>query len=1424
MDGDPTKQVNEEVDVDGNASTQNIEYDDEGDPIVSGYSIDTSGNEGGTKELNADGVNTEFYGFDSVEGFTLNLHFTIDFTNQPANQNQNHHQILSMKRADPSPWYGFQLRQSGTNKYIQLGTQFEFGSNTNTTINPQTANWVVENQIAEYNIQVVYDPTLFSNTFVCRELLSNRQVFTSSYLFPDIQELRYLTVCLGFGLDENGDQYRYSNINVINFSLEKLVHPPAVPVIAFSENVITMSCETNGASIWYRIGTSGDFTQYSTPIEISQDVIVQAYSKKDRRSSTTLSQTFLYDDGIEEPVISCDGEYVEINCSTSGATIYYRIGSSGQFVEYDSPFEINSTAVVQSYATIDEKQSEIVSQTCTYVPIELADPTIRCDENLVIISCSTPRVTLHYRLNGTGDFQTYEEPFYISANATVEAYATYKNQTSQTVSESCTYVPDHDYSADYLTFKALTAGTICWKAFGGLTKTIEYKVNDGEWTSITSTSDGATISVQANDKVKFRGSNTAYATSKSAYSGFEGGTATYDIEGNIMSLLYGDGFASNNALTNANYVFCSLFKKAPVVSARNLILPATTLKAYCYRALFSWATTLVAAPQLPATTLANGCYWYMFEQCGIMKAPVLDATTLKQECYGHMFEGCALLNTIECYATGGFGTTKCLEDWTKNVAASGLFVKSSNASDWTTGTSGIPTGWTTQNDILLYAPEISCDGETIEITCASDGATIYYRLNGTGDFQTYNMPIAMLEDTEVETYSSYQGYTSATTTQSCTYVQETPFQQSNKSLPTWRYGGNTITTPYSVNRIDGHSSSYAKGTFSFETSVVLRSAQPTYLWFQHADQSADIYVDDVKVTTHWGGYNAFFVDISNYVHRGTNNIKVALCNTTRSSLAPAAGDFNFNATLGNVKLFTSPCLPAMKYGYDGFHITSTVTSSSATVYVKTTVPSGATLVCTIDDGTYHWTDTKTSNGEEQTFFTTITGNNLHLWGGKPDPHLYTVSLEIYKDNELYHRYERPYGLRYYSYVIDQVVNGQSYTGFLLNGQPYALRGVCMHDDLAGKANALNDTDYAQEFAIIHELGCNFIRLAHYPHPKEVYDWCDQLGIIVQTEVPCVNKFQSTMPEDYYTHLETQYRDIVEQHFNHPCICFWGLSNETSTDDKAFGKAKIEGYYALIKSIDTERMVGYVMSHSYNNPAAYYNDPNMDWFGSNLYVGWYIEKSSNDPTSALNTRINNTINRLSKPLALSEYGCGGTQHCHSESFMTTTTPGNYARHDIEYMMWLHEGHVAAIRNFPQLMFTAQWQLFDIAVSNRNEGYTECLDGTTTSTNEELRRLNNKGLVERDHVTKKDPFYLYKAEWNSTDLFVHICCKDYTKVTDRVLKCYTNDGSSLSLYEGSSETPLETVSVTNHIATFTSRNFTTGVAYKVVGNTTFDTVTF
>ena len=641
----------------------------------------------------------------------------------------------------------------------------------------------------------------------------------------------------------------------------------------------------------------------------------------------------------------------------------------------------------------------------------------------------------------------------------------------------------------------------------------------------------------------------------------------------------------------------------------------------------------------------------------------------------------------------------------------------------------------------------------------------------------------------------------------------------------------SVTLPYSINGINGHSSGYSKGTYNFTTTINLYKVQPTYLWFQHADQSADIYVDNVKVTTHWGGYAAFFTDITNYVHVGTNNIKVAVCNTTRNAIAPADGDFNFNATLGKVKVLTSPVLPSVDYGYDGFHVKATnISSSAATLTIRTNVPAGATLICKIDDPTsnYHFRKKKPSTGSEVTFTTII--QNPILWDGTINPHLYNITLEIYKNGDLYHKYERGYGIRYYEYVINDTVKvgtqAEPYTGFLLNGHKYLLRGVCMHHDIEGKANALSDTDIAHDFELIHELGCNFIRLAHYPHPKEVYDWCDKLGIIVQTEGPCVNKFNKCVSDggswtdDYYTHLYTQYEDMVRQHFNHPCILFWGLFNEATTDDKTWAKTKLENYKAFIKNIDPERWVGYVVSHSYSDPSDVMGRPDMDWFGCNIYVGWYIDQNSNDPTNQLNKRVKSTITNLSKPLAYSEYGCGGTQLCHSENYMQTTTRGNNPRHDIEYQMWLHEGHIAAIRNFPELLFTGQWQLFDIAVSKRQEGYKVCLDNENVSDNNDLKYLNNKGLIERDHITKKDTFYLYKAEWNPTP-FVHICQKNYELVDNRVIKCYSNDGTTHKLYVNN--VLVETVSASNNIVTFTARNFNTNDVIKVEGESTYDSFT-
>ena len=257
-----------------------------------------------------------------------------------------------------------------------------------------------------------------------------------------------------------------------------------------------------------------------------------------------------------------------------------------------------------------------------------------------------------------------------------------------------------DFSTKPLTFNILSAGTINWKASStAITKTIDYKLNDGGWTSITSNtgSSAPTITVNPGDKLQFRGNNAQYANGSSRYNSFMGSTASFEVEGNIMSLIYGDNF-KNNSTISRNFAFASLFRAcANLVSAENLVLPATTLAERCYENMFYGCKSLTTAPALPATTLANGCYYSMFYRCtSLTTAPELPATTLAGECYRQMFYSCTKLNYIKCLATD-ISAPYCTTGWVDGVASIGTFVKNPDMVSWTRGVDGIPTGWTVQN-------------------------------------------------------------------------------------------------------------------------------------------------------------------------------------------------------------------------------------------------------------------------------------------------------------------------------------------------------------------------------------------------------------------------------------------------------------------------------------------------------------------------------------------------------------------------------------------------------------------------------------------------------------------------------------------------------------------------------------------------------
>ena len=266
---------------------------------------------------------------------------------------------------------------------------------------------------------------------------------------------------------------------------------------------------------------------------------------------------------------------------------------------------------------------------------------------------------------------------------------------------------------------------------------------DGNWYDLPA--DTATQTINQGQTLSFKSNLTPSGST---------GIGTFSInkkcnlEGNCMSMLFGDDAVNNNSLNGKNDVFRHLFKNcttiiqvsnaflpattlsddcywemfhgctslttAPELPATDLYaycyygmfwrctslttapeLPATTLAIYCYSSMFHGCTSLTTAPELPATILTLGCYSSMFHGCtSLTTAPELPATDLYAYCYRAMFKGCSKLNYIKMLATDNILPNNCLDYWVDGVSSTGTFVKNPDMTSLSTGISGIPSGWT----------------------------------------------------------------------------------------------------------------------------------------------------------------------------------------------------------------------------------------------------------------------------------------------------------------------------------------------------------------------------------------------------------------------------------------------------------------------------------------------------------------------------------------------------------------------------------------------------------------------------------------------------------------------------------------------------------------------------------------------------------
>ena len=248
-----------------------------------------------------------------------------------------------------------------------------------------------------------------------------------------------------------------------------------------------------------------------------------------------------------------------------------------------------------------------------------------------------------------------------------------------------------------LTFKATQDGSTVTLCKTGTVDGAFQTSRDGGNTWTDYTIDTA-ITLNTGDEVSFRAkADRTEAPSNKNYFYFK---MTGEIEAwhNVMSLYRTNDYATYKSMVD--YAFYGLFQRcASLTKAPEL--PATTLAKGCYNNMFAYCHSLTKAPELPATTLVFGCYSNMFRDCqSLTKAPVLPAIILAQNCYSNMFRGCQSLKEVRISATTT--DTDALFNWLSGVSATGDFYCKPSATIFPTDSpSGIPENWT-RRDIADY--------------------------------------------------------------------------------------------------------------------------------------------------------------------------------------------------------------------------------------------------------------------------------------------------------------------------------------------------------------------------------------------------------------------------------------------------------------------------------------------------------------------------------------------------------------------------------------------------------------------------------------------------------------------------------------------------------------------------------------------------
>ena len=467
------------------------------------------------------------------------------------------------------------------------------------------------------------------------------------------------------------------------------------------------------------------------------------------------------------------------------------------------------------------------------------------------------------------------------------------------------------------------------------------------------------------------------------------------------------------------------------------------------------------------------------------------------------------------------------------------------------------------------------------------------------------------------------------------------------------------------------------------------------LYFCAINYEAIVYLNGKIIGKHIGGYTPFNYDVTEYINDGDNFLIIKVDNKrNRDNIPTNIFDWwNYGGIIRDVALVETNKVYVQNYTI--YLKNRKVNEVQFRVQLNSKV---ANKEIEINIPEFNFVQKYKTNNEGLMIESKVL-NDLVLWTPE-NPKLYTIIITL--DGEE---------------ILDQIGFRTIETkdkSILLNGKPIFLRGISIHDEMpngGGRIHKLEDILMLLDW--VSDLGCNFVRLAHYPHNEYMVKEAEKKGLLIWEEIP-VYWTISWDNIDTFNNAIRQLTDLIYRDINRASVIVWSIANETppsKSRDNFLSKLAIHA-----KSIDNTRLISMAMevtssSENYTNILNDNMNEFVDILSINEYIGWYRDVYTIDKMK--------WIIPYNKPVIISEFGGGAKYGYHG---------GNYTRWTEEFQENLYKHNLNMINQIDGLIGLTPWILKDFRSPRR-------------VLNDIQDYYNRKGVVS-DTGDKKLAFYVLK----------------------------------------------------------------------------------